>query len=1014
MKKSLLVMALASSAMLLGSCGGNGSASSTNNSSSPDSSATGDSSKSNGSTTSQSSSQQDSSSQGGSSSQDASSSQGNSSSQGDSSSIGGNSSSSSSSSTPLPTGNIRFEGIEPAQCVLGHYFNAFDGVKAVSENGVDLTSSIHVLGSVNYGKEGSYSLKYVVSAGDISGEATRNVTVGNGTYTHPSRNRSDVSALTVNEGLGSYRTGAVELPSATTTTKNGQTVSDESNLFRRPGTPEYVDNEVFNKGPIPTNTWWSGFEHSNYGGATLAALNPLCAGFYNSGMYVSYKGTGFTQYFSVKDTFGVAQTTMSNFAPVFKDITVKPTSLATTNFTKVIGYGENNVDIAMRNSLDGTDEMVSHLVQGSPYVINEFKDPSNVQLNIRVEGVTNAYEFWDLSGKQITGDSYTGNAFVIKLPGAHYGYDCAYPSTAVGAPMYTNLYYLLKAPENSVFTFSQGQHSSPLFKQQINIQMKQGNFLSLCAMNDSSEASFYLKGAAGLIGNTHSSYAINHATNQVTTTFKNNMQFLDGNAGTPILSLMPHQWKNSSTATSAVSIKTVKGTNKMVEGDTFSTLNSFHGLLPSFTLPQDSSFSKSNASSYLDSLIADTIPDEVSLFWSDSDKHFINAPGPYWCSKALYPLSQGLIIADQCGLTTQKATLQSRLKDLLSDWYTYSGTSDKRWLYYDKVYGSMYYSVDNFSTNTRLSDHHFTSGYLIYASAVLAMYDDSFLADYGEMAKLLLKDYMNYDGDSMYPSFRSFDSYAGHSWADGYGDFGDDNDQESCGEALNSWTGAYLLGVGLGDAAMVEAAQYGFANELESIKQYWFNYDEDNWIHSLADHTHVIGINWGVKNDYATWFGSNPEFIYGIHWLPTGEYLSSYAFGDTEKATLKKIYAEFLGKVNGSPRTWYSNMWAIQALSEPTTALSNFDATKIQKDDYPDELVGSYWMVHALASFGNKDVAASYTFNKNVAATLYKGTTGDSLLVWNPSKSDETVNVVVNSVSSSVSIKARSFMKVSL
>jgi len=114
-------------------------------------------------------------------------------------------------------------------------------------------------------------------------------------------------------------------------------------------------------------------------------------------------------------------------------------------------------------------------------------------------GVRNAYEFWDLSGKQITGDSYTGNSFVIKIPGAHCGYDCTYPSVAIGAAMYTDLYYLLVAPESSRFTFSQGQHSSPLFKQQINISMSQGNFLSLCAMNDEKEAPFYLKGATGLM-----------------------------------------------------------------------------------------------------------------------------------------------------------------------------------------------------------------------------------------------------------------------------------------------------------------------------------------------------------------------------------------------------------------------------------------------------------------------------------------------------------------------------------
>ena len=122
------------------------------------------------------------------------------------------------------------------------------------------------------------------------------------------------------------------------------------------------------------------------------------------------------------------------------------------------------------------------------------------------------------------------------------------------------------------------------------------------------------------------------------------------------------------------------------------------------------------------------------------------------------------------------------------------------------------------------------------------------------------------------PVLRGFDSYAGHSWADGIGDFGDGNDQESCGEALNSWTAGYLLAKALGDTSLSNAAAYGFATEMTSIKQYWFNYDEDNWIDSLANYTHVIGILWvertavphglvRIPNSFTVSIGSRPENI---------------------------------------------------------------------------------------------------------------------------------------------------------
>ena len=68
---------------------------------------------------------------------------------------------------------------------------------------------------------------------------------------------------------------------------------------------------------------------------------------------------------------------------------------------------------------------------------------------------------------------------------------------------------------------------------------------------------------------------------------------------------------------------------------------------------------------------------------------------------------------------------------------------------------------------------------------------------------------------------------------------------------------------------------------------------------------------WGGKHDYATWFGANPTFIYGIQWLPTGEYLTSYALDDEEHAKLSSIFESYLDAKNQTIDTWYSNMWFI-------------------------------------------------------------------------------------------------------
>jgi endoglucanase Acf2 len=1004
MKKNIKIVVLAAGTLVLVSCSNSfGSSSFLGSSASAQASSTPSSQTSSGNASSGGASSSDSSGHASSGASSAGSSSHNSSSS-ENSSRGGSSSnsSSSSSSSAEPSGEVVFSGTGSAVSVTGHYFDPLQGVTALSENGVDVTKDIEVIGSVQYGKAGTYSLAYKIGDPDLSGSVSRTVTVADGAYTHPERNRSDGADRTVAVGSGSYRTGSAPTGDPS-----------DGNAFHRPGDPGYIDNEVYNQGPVPTNKWWSGFTTENYGGVTVAALNPLDAGYTSSGLYISDKGTGFTQYFSVADTKGVSQTTMSNFCPAFKDLTIKPASLGSSSVTKVIGYDDDSVAIAMRNSADGADEMVTHLVQGSPYIISEFKDPSSIALNLRVDGVTNAYEFYDLSGNLLT-SSYSGNAVIVKLPGAHLGYATTYPNLGVGAAIYGNLFYLLSVPAGTSFSFSQGANPSPLFKDKISVSMTQGNYLSVCALNDASEAAFYQAGAYGLLAKNHVSYAVDKAAATATTEIKANVQYLNGSEGTPVMALMPHQWKNSSVETSGVTFQTMKGTTKLMKGNSFTTETSFAGILPSFTLPDDAAFSSSEAKSYLDSLISDTTPGTVSLSWDENGKHYINAPGPYWNGKALYPLCQGLIISDQLGLTEYEATIKQRIRDLLTDWYTYSGTGDIRYLYYDQVWGSLYYSVDNFSTGSRLSDHHFTAGYLIYGTAVLAMYDPTFLAQYGGIARLLLDDYMNCGQDSMFPSFRGYDPYASHNWADGKGDFGDGNDQESCGESLNSWTAGYLLGTALGDSTLVSASAWGFANELIGVKQYWFNYDENNWVASLANYTHVIGILWGCKNDFATWFGSNPEFIYGIHWLPTGEYLSSYALGDGERATLLKIYNEFLGRVNGAPRTWYSNMWAIQALVDPAKALSNFDASKIEGDDYPDELSGSYWMIHALQTLGQKDVSGHLSMNDNVAGSVYVKDGVKKALLWNPSNQEEIVNYSINGTITSLKVSARSFTKVSL
>ena len=140
-------------------------------------------------------------------------------------------------------------------------------------------------------------------------------------------------------------------------------------------------------------------------------------------------------------------------------------------------------------------------------------------------------------------------------------------------------------------------------------------------------------------------------------------------------------------------------------------------MLPSFTKPNDTSYSDATMASYLKSLDDNNVIVESPNYDNDTNA-YINKSAPYWNSKAIYPLSQGLIIADQIGASTYKASFIKKLEYVLSDWFTYDTTKplrDKdanhagdRYFYYDDTWGTLYFSDGAFNTAGELSDHHFT------------------------------------------------------------------------------------------------------------------------------------------------------------------------------------------------------------------------------------------------------------------------------------------------------------------
>jgi len=162
----------------------------------------------------------------------------------------------------------------------------------------------------------------------------------------------------------------------------------------------------------------------------------------------------------------------------------------------------------------------------------------------------------------------------------------------------------------------------------------------------------------------------------------------------------------------------------------------------------------------------------------------------------------------------------------------------------------------------------------------MARHDPSAAARYAPVMNLLAADIAS-SGSTLFPDRRSFDPYAGHSWASGTSPFADGNNQESVSEAVNAYAGLGLWARATGDTALQGEADWMLSLEAASSTAYWTNADLSQ--PEYAGYAHKItALNWGGKRDYATWFSPASAAKLGILLLPMSP-SSAYLAGDPER-----------------------------------------------------------------------------------------------------------------------------------
>ncbi|KAF1936123.1 endo-1,3(4)-beta-glucanase 1 precursor [Clathrospora elynae] len=173
--------------------------------------------------------------------------------------------------------------------------------------------------------------------------------------------------------------------------------------------------------------------------------------------------------------------------------------------------------------------------------------------------------------------------------------------------------------------------------------------------------------------------------------------------------------------------------------------------------------------------------------------------------------------------------------------------------------------------NTYYNDHHFHFCYFVYTSAVIGYLDPEWLtqSDNKAWTNMLVKDFAESDYHGRdYPFSRSFDWWHGHSWAKGLSESAHGKDQESASEDGFASFAVKMWGKIIGDQNMEKRGNLMLAIQARSFNNYFYLQSNNTNHPARFIQNKLTGILFENKVEYATYFGTAPELIHGIHIVP--------------------------------------------------------------------------------------------------------------------------------------------------
>lgn len=685
--------------------------------------------------------------------------------------------------------------------------------------------------------------------------------------------------------------------------------------------------------PLPTNKWFNSVLYNSYNVFSLRMFTYpqtiKCDPENKYGLLIGYPKVVRS---ADTVTYGYDSTAYAypNIMKVLAYTDSGFSTMMTPASAKLDGYSDWSATVKWEDSSDSTKWMKASFGQGFVFTYFEFESSlyPAIEFPYSWNSVYGRYYLYDSNGNLIQDSvsSYTGDRIIL---------EARFPDG-------NSVFYGVFVPPGTEFTQIVGDNWNKISIKMSSTEkyMSAGILPSANLTEAITDLATYYKYAYNFISDTKAAWTVSSKFESTTNfTFMVNRKRTSSefNDSDTLYALMPHQYNNISSQVSYLDGKTfdtLRGTLKLVSGHKFATKTKFYGALPFFQydIPSDV---KTRLQTYL-----------------SSDKNIDMSSIPtdtYHGAKIIARLANLLPIADNLGDETSKLQIIVKLKNELINWFTYSSSESNKYFSYDDKWGGLIGITANYGSKD-YNDHHFHYGYFIYASAILAMYDESFANDYGGMVNLLIKDIANTDRtDQNFPFMRCFDFYESHSWANGMGGMDDRGiDQESSSEAMNAWAAIYLWGLATNNDNYKNLGIYLYSGENEAIKQYYFNLDRD--ILKSAYSHNSIGILWGGQITYSLHFTpQNPQTIKGIQILPLTPVMTYLAY---DKDYLSDFYNASKTESGADLSQWY-DIWArLISLFNPTDGLSQFDTYKSSDAEQGSSKTLTYHFLNFFNKYG--------------------------------------------------------------